>query len=145
SRIRPASGIRKVMAATPCTASPCWSDDAAVYVVRFGRHALDIAGHGADELHAARRKSGGVRRRRRPRRGVLCLHRLPWLPPGGAAGPDACAVGGFDRPDGPPAQYAAARRKKPRGGAELSRSGLSAARAGGARGLGESVCEVSLQ
>ena len=29
------------MAATPCTASPCWSDDAAFGVARFGRHALD--------------------------------------------------------------------------------------------------------
>ena len=39
------------MAATPCTASPCWSDDAAFCVVRLGRHAVDSAGHGANGLH----------------------------------------------------------------------------------------------
>ena len=36
------------MAATPCTASPCWSDDAAFCVARFGRRARDSAGHGAN-------------------------------------------------------------------------------------------------
>ena len=30
------------MAATPCTASPCWSDDAAFGVARPGRHALGL-------------------------------------------------------------------------------------------------------
>src|SRR5688572_32940921 len=32
SRTRPACGIRKAMAATPCTASPCWWGDPAVQI-----------------------------------------------------------------------------------------------------------------
>src|SRR5258708_8767085 len=69
---------------------------------------------------------------------------VPRVKAGGAARQDARRVGGFDQPDDPPPQHAAARCQGSRSGAELSRDSLSAARAGCSRRLAESVCEVSV-
>ena len=80
-------------------------------------------------------KPGGLSRRRRPRRHVLCLHRLPRLQAGRAAGHDPPAVGGIDR------HWMIERHSMPplpdegaEGRARLSRGDVSAARAGAGRG-----------
>ena len=51
------------MAATPCTASRCWWDDASFRVAGDGWTALGCAGRRSNSLHAARRKPGRFSRR----------------------------------------------------------------------------------
>ena len=81
-----ASGIRRATAAIRCTGSRCWSAESRASRACGGRRCagrrragVRIRPRAGAALRAARREPRGLSRRRRPRRHVLCLHRLPRL------------------------------------------------------------------